>query len=145
MTRSSTGRRDRESVFRRWTRLLREKSTTPKHVSTHPNTTMETSHPEERPLKKRRFFAEDPSPVHVSPIRPASPQPSVGSVVSPLDIPDRDRGIQDGGDMGGFDVGTLQAVVGELPAPTLQKLKAVSGSNVQRGRRYAFERGPLLM
>ncbi|KAF2688329.1 hypothetical protein K458DRAFT_400539 [Lentithecium fluviatile CBS 122367] len=93
---------------------------------------MESPHPEERPLKKRRFFAEDSSPVHVSPIRPASPQPSVGSAASPLDIPEDESGVQNQGDLDGFDMDTLQAIVGELPLPTLQKLKAVSGNNVQR-------------
>jgi DNA repair protein RAD5 len=35
----------------------------------------------------------------------------------------------------GFDVGMLQAVVGELSTSTLQRLKDVSGNNVERGRR----------
>ena len=96
---------------------------------------MESPHPEERPLKKRRFFAEDSSPVHVSPVRPASPQSSVQSATSPIEVDGSEGDAQHREDYGGFDVATLQAIVGELPPSTLQKLKAVSGGDVQRGRR----------
>jgi hypothetical protein len=41
----------------------------------------------------------------------------------------------------GFDVGMLQAVVGELPYPTLQKLKDVSSSNVERGDYCQMDEG----
>lgn len=97
---------------------------------------METPHPEERPHKKRRFFAEESSPIHVSPVRPASPQASVRSTGSTVNVNggEDDNGLTyNGEDMSGFDVGTLQAIVGELPQSTLQKLQAVSGGDVQRG------------
>jgi hypothetical protein len=41
--------------------------------------------------------------------------------------------------MDGFDVGMLQAVVGELSLPTLQKLKDVSGNNVERGMHRTWD------
>lgn len=89
---------------------------------------METPHPDERPLKKRRFFTEDSSPAQVEPVRPASPQ-------SP--IPRATSAHEDAGkaeeDFGAFDVGMLQAIVGELPLSTLQTLNVVSGGDVQRG------------
>lgn len=100
---------------------------------------MEPAHPEERPLKKRRFFAEESSPPqvlsirHDSPPSVASPEPSIGSAASPVCIADI-AGQHHGGDFGDFDVGTLQAIVGELPLSTLQKLKDVSDGDVQRGR-----------
>lgn len=81
-----------------------------------PHTTMESPHPDERPLKKRRFFSDDQPPVQVPP------------------VPNNADQAEDGTSLDGFDVGTLQAIVGELPLPTLQQLKKVSGSDVQRGR-----------
>ncbi|KAH5652046.1 hypothetical protein HBI44_101610 [Parastagonospora nodorum] len=94
---------------------------------------MESPHPDERPHKKRRFFTEDSSPIQVrtkqpSP-RPQTPPPAVEDNVPPQSGA---NGQDDAGDMGGFDVGMLQAVVGELSMPTLQKLKDVSGNNVER-------------
>jgi DNA repair protein RAD5 len=41
--------------------------------------------------------------------------------------------------MEGFDVAMLQAVVGELSQPTLEKLKHVSGNNVERGRQRSSD------
>lgn len=48
------------------------------------------------------------------------------------DAPEGSNGDEDLGELDGFDVGMLQAVVGELSAPALKKLKDVSGSNVER-------------
>lgn len=102
-----------------------------------PHATMESPHPDERPHKKRRFFTE-PEPVKKRSKAPASrpktpppPLPDVESVARPH--PESD-GTEDAGELDGFDVSMLQAVVGELPLPTLQKLKDVSGNNVERGR-----------
>ena len=96
---------------------------------------MESSHPDERPMKKRRFFIEDssPAPIRSKPldISPSSPPPQ------PLDdgaIPDRTNDDTGQENFGSFDVGMLQSVVGELSVSILQKLKDVSGSDVQRGR-----------
>jgi DNA repair protein RAD5 len=108
------------------------------------STSMETPHPDERPPKKRRFFAEDSSPVHVSPIRPASPQSSVGSAAGAIQVDEIEGGAQNDDRFGGFDIGTLQAIVGELPSATLEKLKAVSGGDVQRGTRHSLQTGPPL-
>ncbi|KAG9191285.1 DNA repair protein RAD5 [Alternaria panax] len=75
---------------------------------------MESPHPEERPKKKPRFFIEPPS----SPPKVPSP---------PLDgSNDEDT------DFGSFDVGMLQAVVGNLSILVLRKLKDLSGGNVER-------------
>ena len=86
-------------------------------------------------MKKRRFFIEDssPAPIRSKPldVPPSSPPPQ------PQDdgaIPDRTNGDRGQEHFGSFDVGMLQAVVGELSVPILQKLKDVSGSDVQRGR-----------
>jgi DNA repair protein RAD5 len=101
---------------------------------------MESPHPDERPPKKRRFFAEeDSSPIHV-PSKPSDQAPHSPS--SPTIVPDGTKtgddagaldGFDDAGARDGFDVGMLQAVVGELPSSTLQRLKHVSSSNVERG------------
>lgn len=72
---------------------------------------MESPHPDERPAKKRRFFAQDPSPART----------------------DDEGHANDAAALDGFDVGMLQAVVGELPYPTLRKLKDASSSDVERG------------
>lgn len=96
---------------------------------------MESPHPDERPTKKRRFFTEVSSPIQVrskpphSP--PNSPPPQPSNAVS---TPDESNGSGEQEDADGFDFGMLQAVVGELPDATMQKLKDVSGNDVQRGR-----------
>ena len=95
---------------------------------------MESPHPDERPAKKRRFFTEDSSPAHPAPKRPASPPrspppaPNGHVKEGPSDNETAASIATDG-----FDVAMLQAVVGELNKPTLQKLKDVSGNNVERG------------
>jgi DNA repair protein RAD5 len=100
---------------------------------------MESPHPDERPLKKRRFFTEDSSPAQVrsktpNPL-PSSPPPQPALIAERPDESNKD-GDGDGiaQVFGSFDVGMLQAVVGELSVATMQKLKDVSGSDVQRGR-----------
>ncbi|CAO2655269.1 Nn.00g103330.m01.CDS01 [Neocucurbitaria sp. VM-36] len=96
---------------------------------------MDSPHPEERPLKKRRFFAEDSSPAQIraqpphSP--PHSPPPVAAQALETLDE-SNGRDNQHGQGVDGFDVGMLQAVVGELSHATLQKLKDVSGGDVER-------------
>ncbi|KAF2437529.1 hypothetical protein P171DRAFT_526764 [Karstenula rhodostoma CBS 690.94] len=101
---------------------------------------MESPHPDERPQKKRRFFQEHSSPVHVPPVRPASP----ASIASPSKLQDSfdsapslpdilvGNATENGKGLEGFDVAMLQAVVGELPPASLLKLKDASGSDVQR-------------
>ncbi|RMZ71121.1 hypothetical protein GMOD_00005629 [Pyrenophora seminiperda CCB06] len=90
---------------------------------------MESQHPDERPVKKRRFFIEDSSPVPVrskpSEAPPSSPPPQPHDNEA---IPDRTNGDTEEEE---FD-GMLQAVFGELSVSTLHKLKDVSGSDVQR-------------
>jgi len=94
---------------------------------------MESHHPDERPAKKRRFFTEDSSPAQPRPKRPSSPPtpPPVVEADAPAHV--ETNGVKEAVESDGFDVGMLQAVVGELSAPTLQKLKDVSGNNVERG------------
>jgi DNA repair protein RAD5 len=92
---------------------------------------MESPHPDERPLKKRRFFAQESSPEQLRSQRPTSSPPPESR--SPIQVQD---GAEDGQDAGGppdFDLDMLQAVVGELPSDVLAKLKDVSGNDVQRG------------
>lgn len=99
---------------------------------------MQSPHPDERPSKKRRFFTEDSSPVQVrskpvdippSSSPPPPPPPPQDSEPAPTE--ETSNGAQP--DFDGFDVETLQAIVGELSISTLQKLKDVSASNVERG------------
>ncbi|KAJ4343674.1 DNA helicase rad5 [Ascochyta clinopodiicola] len=97
---------------------------------------MESPHPDERPAKKRRFFAQDSSPAQVrskpsNPLQQSPPSPP-HAPSSPTHIPDEREADQITASLDGFDVGMLQAVVGELSSSTLQKLKDVSGSNVER-------------
>jgi DNA repair protein RAD5 len=95
---------------------------------------MESPHPDERPAKKRRFFTEDSSPAQVRSKQPnPRPQSSPQVPSSPSHIPDERARGEDAAALDGFDVGMLQAVVGDLSESTLQKLKDVSGSNVERG------------
>ncbi|XP_014553130.1 hypothetical protein COCVIDRAFT_29575 [Bipolaris victoriae FI3] len=98
---------------------------------------MQSPHPDERPSKKRRFFTEDSSPVQVrskpvdlppSSSPPPPPPPPQDSEPAPTE--ETSNGAQP--DFDGFDVETLQAIVGELSISTLQKLKDVSASNVER-------------
>ena len=94
---------------------------------------MESPHPDERPPKKRRFFAEeDSSPVQVR----TKPFDQAQAPSSPTIVLDGTSAGDDAGSLDGFDVGMLQAVVGELPSSTLQTLKHVSSSNVERGMRW---------
>ncbi|KAF2188977.1 hypothetical protein K469DRAFT_702667 [Zopfia rhizophila CBS 207.26] len=94
---------------------------------------------EERPLKKRRFFVEDSSPIAHPSSPPESPSPitagrfaSPGGATSPIDTPSDGEEQQNQGDMGGFNVGLLEAVIGTVPPSVLQKLKSLSGNDVQR-------------
>jgi uncharacterized short protein YbdD (DUF466 family) len=96
---------------------------------------MQSPHPDERPAKKRRFFTEVSSPAQVRSKQPNSPpQSSPQAPSSPTHVPDERDGGDDAAALDEFDVGMLQAVVGDLPLSTLQKLKDVSGNNVERGR-----------
>ena len=94
---------------------------------------MESPHPDERPAKKRRFFAEDSSPAQVRSKHRSSPSPSPPPAPSPVHVKDEQGHGDAAVAFDGFDVGMLQAVVGELPGATLQRLKDVSSSNVERG------------
>ena len=102
-----------------------------------PDNTMDSTHIDERPLKKRRFFREDSSPVVQSIQKfsppPASPEPSNGAATSPIEIPSDGEADRNGAVSDGFDASLLCAVVGELPPSTVQKLKDQSGDDVQRG------------
>jgi hypothetical protein len=101
-------------------------------VCAHNN--MDSPHPDERPAKKRRFFAENSSPAQVRSKHRSSPPLSPPQAPSSLvNVKGEDELGNDIAALDGFDVGMLQAVVGELPYSTLQKLKDVSSSNVERG------------
>lgn len=101
---------------------------------------MESPHPDERPPKKRRFFADNSSPVRPRRSKTPNPPPQPPQAPpSPKRRTDERRGDKDAAALDGFDVGMLQAVVGELPYATLHKLKDVSSSNVERGQPYNME------
>lgn len=99
---------------------------------------MESPHPDERPHKKRRFFTEDSSPIQVRTKQPSprqqTPPPEVDSHAQ---APNEGEQATNAVSADGFDVGMLQAVVGELSTSTLLKLKDVSGNNVERGTHAA--------
>ncbi|KAF2851458.1 hypothetical protein T440DRAFT_498441 [Plenodomus tracheiphilus IPT5] len=90
---------------------------------------MESPHPDERPSKKRRFFTEDSSPAQVRSKPPHSPP---HSPPPPPQTSDERNGSEENREGDGFDSTMLQAVVGELPEATMQKLRDVSGGDVQR-------------
>lgn len=103
---------------------------------------------DERPAKKRRFFVEE------SPIadRTLNPEPSLPDEIDalPETVPDietprwdpddgdeahpGEHNAQDGDAAGGFDTELFASVVGEeLPASTIQRLRELSGNDMQRG------------
>ena len=95
---------------------------------------MESPHPDERPAKKPRFFIEDDSsPLQVRSNPTDPPPPPSSPPLYGAGRPDESNGNDEETDFGSFDVAMLQAVVGELSATVLRKLKDVSGSNVERG------------
>jgi DNA repair protein RAD5 len=105
---------------------------------------MESPHPDERPNKTRRFFDENSSPAQVRAKAPSSPPPSPPPAVeSDVPIQPDAIGTEDAAALDGFDVGMLQAVVGELSLLDLRKLKDVSGNNVERGRHAVPEKESL--
>jgi len=115
-------------------RRISNKCVHPRQHPQHHHNTMESPHPDERPSKKRRFFTEDSSPAQVRSKKPTSRPPTPPPAVeSDAQAQVEANGTDDAGTIDGFDVGMLQAVVGELSAPALQKLKDVSGNNVERG------------
>jgi DNA repair protein RAD5 len=100
---------------------------------------MDAAHIDERPHKKRRFFKEDSSPVVQSiqrfptpPPPTASPEIAHNTPSSPVCVPSDDKEVKNEEKEDGFDVGLLQAVVGELSPSVLQTLKSQSGGHVQR-------------
>lgn len=102
------------------------------------NNTMESPHPDERPHKKRRFFTEESSPVvesiqRYSPSPAASPESPHDDAISLDPTPPDGVGAQNGEISDGFDIGLLQAVVGELSPSVLEGLKRRSDNDVQRG------------
>ncbi|KAF2281136.1 uncharacterized protein EI97DRAFT_497805 [Westerdykella ornata] len=105
---------------------------------------MDSTHFETRPRKKRRFFAEDSSPVVQSIQRyssppAASPQSPPKEVESPVSIPDDGETGQDGDENDEF-AGLLQAVVGRVSREVLDALKLRSGGDAQRAINMYFDR-----
>jgi DNA repair protein RAD5 len=84
---------------------------------------------DERPTKKRRFFVEDsPSPESKD---AESPGPTLSDAVPYTDLQASqvEEPISEG-----FDISLLSSFVGEqLPEETIQKLKELSGNDLQRG------------
>ncbi|KAF2705996.1 hypothetical protein K504DRAFT_414092 [Pleomassaria siparia CBS 279.74] len=101
---------------------------------------MESAHLEERPHKKRRFFAENPTPVVATSVRHPSLPPEASSSgpappgITPTAAPVQTNvdDVHNGEVADGFDTGLLQAIVGELSPSILTKLRAISGNDVQR-------------
>jgi DNA repair protein RAD5 len=88
---------------------------------------------EERPTKKRRFFVDD------SPIvdQTLTAEPSLPDEINALpeilasNVVDGGAGsaVEDG-----FDADLLSSFVGEqLPAPTVERLRELSGNSIERG------------
>jgi DNA repair protein RAD5 len=84
---------------------------------------------EERPTKKRRFFVEDsPSPESKD---AQSPEPLLSDALPETD-PHSSQGEEPISE--GFDIDLLSSFVGEqLPDDTVQRLKELSGNDLQRG------------
>lgn len=96
---------------------------------------------EERPAKKRRFFVED-SPI-ADPSANLEASKSDGSNALPNLTPQSSSsGIPQeqrlSGPPDGFDVELLNGIAGEeLPTAIVDKLKKLSGNNIERGRTYS--------
>jgi DNA repair protein RAD5 len=92
---------------------------------------------EERPAKKRRFFVED-SPIADRSVKQESP--TIDGNNAPTNIPQdlSTETQQEPGSTGvsdGFDVELLNGIAGEeLPSSIVDKLKKLSGNNIERGR-----------
>lgn len=90
---------------------------------------------EERPAKKRRFFVED-SPVADRTVE-IEDSKSDGNNATPDITPQSSstgNGVSDG-----FDVELLNGIVGEeLATSIVDKLKKLSGNNIERGRTSCF-------
>lgn len=99
---------------------------------------------EERPAKKRRFFVED-SPVADKIVKIEDPKPNESNATPDI-TPQSSTGHLQERDLNsapdGFDVDLLNGIAGEeLPTLVVDKLKKLSGNNIERGRirrRYAF-------
>lgn len=90
----------------------------------------------ERPLKKRRFFVEEPEK---SDFRSSSPTlqerpPSQNGAANGTDHEDVTQAETKQLDDGALDRATLENVVGETLSPqVVQKLQDLSGGNLERG------------
>jgi DNA repair protein RAD5 len=84
---------------------------------------------EERPTKKRRFFVEDSPDSESKDTR--SPEPPLSDALpdTHLQASQGDKPISEG-----FDIDLLSSFIGEhLPEETVQRLKELSGNDLQRG------------
>jgi DNA repair protein RAD5 len=94
---------------------------------------------EERPAKKRRFFVDDsPPPDPTLAAEPSFPDElnalpeSVQGPAATAGPTDRNGGAAESVD--GFDPSLLASFIGEqLPEPTIQRLKELSGNSIERG------------
>lgn len=101
---------------------------------------------EERPAKKRRFFVEDSSiedpafaPKPTLPDEPNSlPALGQGQAAEQLNASETQPSPPTDAAAGsGFDVDLFASIVGEsVPSTILNKLKQLSGNDVQKGSRY---------
>jgi len=106
-----------------------------KHTTTDPVIcAMGFEETEERPAKKRRFFVED-SPTADDSVQPEASTLDGNNASPPITPPSSSiNGVSDG-----FDVGLLNGIAGEdLPASIVDKLKRLSGNNIERGRTHSL-------
>lgn len=91
---------------------------------------------EERPAKKRRFFVDDsPAPDTTLTAETSLPD-EVNALEETESGPASEGGKANGnGSDADFDVSLLESFVGEpLPLSTIERLKELSGNNVERGK-----------
>ena len=84
---------------------------------------------EERPVKKRRFFVDEPED---TPIQDATvnPEPSLPGEINAL--PDHSSP--------GFNAEVFNSVVGEtLPDSDIQRLRELSDNNLERGKKMGLQ------
>ncbi len=121
---------------------------------------MSTSELEERPLKKRRFFVEDPEPLDPTLIGEPTLPDEVNALPESLSearkgngVGQANRGGQEAVDTSGrreaeadaFDAELFLSVVGEqVSASAIEKLAKLSGNDVQRGTASAGSSGASL-
>jgi hypothetical protein len=126
----------REDVSRR---IFNASTSTFRHNRFLTQNTMSYGEAQERPAKKRRFFVDDVD-------EPAlNPEPSLPDEIQALPVPHGSTTTPNGdpdGPPASFEAESLKAIIGEkLSAADIQRLRDLSGGNLEQGRSECFNLG----